>query len=60
MGMLGVILQLGAAQSGHFFPPRLSGRVQEGKFLPKSSLKAMDLSLTPTLPIPLSLHSDFL
>lgn len=38
----------------------LSGKGQEGKFLPESSLKAMDLSLTPTLPIPLSLHSDFL
>lgn len=60
MGSLGVIPQLGATHSGHFFLPGFRGRFGRGKFLPEFPLKAMGLPLTPTLPTPLSLHSDFL
>lgn len=60
MGMLGVIPQLGTIRSGHFFPLGLEGRFRRANSCLNFPPKAMDLPLTPILPSPLSLRSDFL
>lgn len=60
LGMLGVIPQLGTTHSSHLLPLGFHGRFRKANCCLNFPPKGTDLSSTPILCTPRSLHSDFL